>query len=84
MEFKIRTHKVTDNGYEIYNAEGHLPQDLMGYFSDKIYAEQAIEQYMLKVIAKKEKLEKEVAEEKAKVEKKAPAKKPAAKKTTKK
>lgn len=86
MEFKIKKHSITDNGFEIYKVNGHVPQDLMGYFSDEIYANQAIEAYMLKVVDKKEKLEKEVAEEKAKIEatKKATVKKPTTKKATKK
>lgn len=76
MEFKIRTHKITDNGFEIYKVGGHTPLDLQGYYSDKKIAEAAIAEYMIKAIAKKEELEKQVEEEKAKA---AAAKKPAAK-----
>lgn len=86
MEFKIRTHKVIDNGYEISKVNGETPIALQGYYSEEKYAQIAIDDYMIKAIEKKEKLEKDIADEKKKIDTNAKkvVKKPATKKTTKK
>lgn len=89
MEFKVRTHKEIDNGFEIRKVNGETPIPLRGYYSSKIKAEKAIENYILNVIAKQKKLEEQVKKEKEAAKEKAPAKKAttkkaATKKTTKK